>query len=191
MAVSLACSIPFDEQDKFSKHMFNYSLGEIIIREGDDSNAIYLLREGKVAVDRGRGTQIATIESVNFFGEMANIIKSRRTATIRVISPRVVVYKFETFDLNAIYNNPAWSEILITRLCNNVAEIDKQLEGALKEKQTLAEKINDLFYHSSTLCSALLSTQLDLTDGQRDTSKEWKLMQQLQSLSEPFHKVHQ
>ncbi len=189
MLVNNPTTIPPDEQERFSKYLYCYPVGSIIIQEGQDDNGIYLLREGTVAVDRGKATQIATIESVNFFGEMAMILKARRTATIRVISTKAVVYKFQSFDLHAIYNNPAWSELLITRLCANLAEVDKRVEGIARDKQRLSNKMSNLVDQGSMLCAELLSLQSDLTEDTTDNTRDWKLVHRMQELSENFPKT--
>ncbi len=180
MNASHISAIPSDEQEKFHNHLHTFPMNAIIIQEGQDDNALYLLREGKVAVERGRVTQIATIDAVNFFGEMAMIIKAPRSATIRVISTKAIVYKFQSFDLHAIYNNPAWSELLITRLCNNLAEIDKRVEMATKDRHRFSEKMKSLAEQSNEMYSALLSMQTELSDNHSDIVKEQKLVHHLQ-----------
>ncbi len=47
-----------------------YSKGEVIIKEGDQEHALYMLRVGKVEVLKGAGASresMSTIEAVNFF----------------------------------------------------------------------------------------------------------------------------
>jgi CRP-like cAMP-binding protein len=182
MLVSHTTTIPFSEQEKFSKYLMCYPNGALIIQEGHDDNAIYLLREGTVAVDRGSASQIATIEAVNIFGEMAMILKTRRTATIRVISPQAIVYKFQTFDLQAIYNNPAWSELLITRLCNNLSELDQRVEAVSRDRQRISDQVGNLVDQSSALTSALAAMQAEVSEGLTDTRQSWKQLHQMQEL---------
>lgn len=191
MLIGNSSTIPADEQEKFSKHLYRYIFGSVIIREGQDDNAIYLLREGSVAVEKmigDKSTQIATIEAVNFFGEMAMIAKTKRTATIRVTSPQAIVYRFQTFDLQAIFANPDWSELLITRLCKDLIDTSNRAVSAEHENNLLAEKNSRLTDQSIQLFSALLVLQGKIANDMIVNTKDWKLVHGMQELAENFLK---
>ena len=65
--------------------------GEIIIREGEAGQALYVLLSGRAEVIKGWATPdemvLDWIEENGFFGEMALIDGRPRSATIRVTSP--------------------------------------------------------------------------------------------------------
>lgn len=63
----------------------HYSPGEIIIREGEPSNSIYLIVSGRVKVTKHSGNKevLLTTQGKNtIFGEMALIDGKRRSATV-------------------------------------------------------------------------------------------------------------
>jgi CRP-like cAMP-binding protein len=178
-----------DEREKFAKYLYRYGYGDVIIREGQADTSLYLLRVGSVGVFKntmGEQKQIATIEAVNIFGEIASIIESPRTATVWVTSAEAVIYKFPTFDLKAIYSNPAWAELLITRLCNDVKDSNNR-------NAALEEKYNKLTHHTQenlrqieVLFSALIRLQRNLALGAVMNSKEWQFLVGLREMTLAF-----
>jgi hypothetical protein len=63
-----------------------YLPDEIILREGERGEKLYLLLEGRVAVVKNHGTpheqQLATQSAVDYFGEMAILDNEPRSATV-------------------------------------------------------------------------------------------------------------
>ena len=68
-----------------------YLPGELIVREGEPGDRLYLLLEGSVRVVKGHGTpqelELRTLEAVDYFGEMAVLADEPRSATIVAASP--------------------------------------------------------------------------------------------------------
>ena len=59
--------------------------GEVILREGDPGDSLYVLRSGDVAVRvsvRGQSRDVATLSAGQFFGEMSLMTGASRSATI-------------------------------------------------------------------------------------------------------------
>ena len=67
-----------------------YLPGEIIIREGERGEKLYLLLEGRVGIVKNHGTpnelQRATVSAVDYFGEMAILDNEPRSATVVALS---------------------------------------------------------------------------------------------------------
>lgn len=62
-----------------------YSKGDVIFRQGDPGDALYIVLGGKVKVvreDNGKREMIAVLEKKSCFGEMAILGEEYRTATI-------------------------------------------------------------------------------------------------------------
>ncbi|MFO0627095.1 MAG: cytochrome P450 [Polyangiales bacterium] len=55
--------------------------GEVVVREGDAADAFYVLREGRVRVERG-GRVLCALGPGDFFGEMGLLLGGVRTATV-------------------------------------------------------------------------------------------------------------
>lgn len=68
---------------KYGQH---FAAGEVIVREGEESSVAFYLDEGRVGLYREGGNgrpreRLAAIEAGNTFGEMAYLLKERRSAT--------------------------------------------------------------------------------------------------------------
>lgn len=60
--------------------------GEVVIQEGDYAGEFMVIQEGKADVLRG-GEKIGTLGPGNFFGEIAVLEKTRRTASVVARTP--------------------------------------------------------------------------------------------------------
>jgi HEAT repeat protein len=69
----------------------DYLAGEVICREGDPGDMLYLLLQGRVAVVKSHGTpeaiQLASMEAIDYFGEMAILDNEPRSATVVAQTP--------------------------------------------------------------------------------------------------------
>ena len=100
-----------------------YSKGEIIFRQGDSGEAMYIIQSGAVEVfreDNGKKTVLAHLGPGELFGEMALIDDRGRTATIKTLSrcrllpiTRKSLLARTTTDTGVIF---ALLEILVKRL---------------------------------------------------------------------------
>jgi len=176
-----------EERDKVAKYLYRYETGSEIIQEGStETGVLYLLREGTVGVFRKinqENRQIASIEAVNFFGEMGMLTGSPRTASIRVTSPAAVVYKFPSFDLRVVYTNPAWSQLLIRRLANDLVENNNHLIALEKKAETQEKELAGISARQAARVqqtALLLATMQELLGNIAAdvmmSSKEWKLV---------------
>lgn len=71
-----------------------YCVGEMIFREGDKADGLYLIRRGSVTVSRqisGKEVVLAYVSAGNYVGEMGLVSNSPRSATIKAASPTEVV----------------------------------------------------------------------------------------------------
>ncbi|MFZ5724592.1 MAG: cyclic nucleotide-binding domain-containing protein [Pseudomonadota bacterium] len=69
-------------------------LGDVIIREGDDGDAFYVIKEGRALVTRGTGSNqktLAALKNGACFGEDALIGDTKRNATITMTTDGVVM----------------------------------------------------------------------------------------------------
>jgi CRP-like cAMP-binding protein len=177
------------ERARYASHLSVFHFGDEIIHEGQADMFIYLLRLGSVGVFKkihGEQKQIAAIEAVNIFGEMAAIIETARTATIRVLSAEAVIYKFHAFDLKALYSNPAWVELLIKRLCIDVKETNTRSILLESEYDELNRRQLEMQKQCALLLSTLLVLEKDVAAGSVMNSKEWHFLNGMHALTVAF-----
>lgn len=65
-----------------------YRSGEVIVREGEPGNCMYVVQAGQVEVVRdegGRERRLGVIGEASFFGEMAIFETETRSATVRAL----------------------------------------------------------------------------------------------------------
>jgi CRP/FNR family transcriptional regulator, cyclic AMP receptor protein len=76
-------------------HPRRFGAGEVIFREGDQSNTCYLVRSGHARAIRehadGRQLALATFGPGDIFGELAMFDDERRSATVETIDPLEVL----------------------------------------------------------------------------------------------------
>ena len=66
--------------------------GEVLLSEGEKTGHLYVLAEGRLEVLRG-ATQVAVIdEPGSLVGEMASLLDTPHTATVRALGPAKVHY---------------------------------------------------------------------------------------------------
>lgn len=57
--------------------------GEIVVRKGDEGDSMFIIASGEVEVELGGGREPVMLGSGQFFGELALIERTTRTATVR------------------------------------------------------------------------------------------------------------
>jgi len=77
----------------------DFKKGDIILRQTDEANGMYVIKAGNVQVLRD-GKIMSTLTKGDFFGEMAIMLHEPRCATIRVSSDELSTYylSIEKFD---------------------------------------------------------------------------------------------
>jgi PPM family protein phosphatase len=63
-----------------------YAPGDIIVREGEPGQELFVVARGKVAVEQ-RGSVVSHMEAGGHFGEMALVEEAPRSATVRALAP--------------------------------------------------------------------------------------------------------
>ncbi len=107
--------------------------GEILFREDDPGDRMYLIKSGKIKITKGGGDvekTLAYLKEGDFFGEMAIIDESPRSATaIAVDETRLVIIDREAFR-NQVKKSPLIEYILET-LTHRLRATDEQIKFLL------------------------------------------------------------
>ena len=127
-------------------HHLSFAPGELIVRQGDDGDSMYIVIRGQVAIsyagiDRAE-IQVAVISPGEFFGEASLLTGERRNASAIALS-RVDCYKLDKAALEVIMSNrPELAEDMSVVLAHRVTELDTTREKADLEALRLREAEN-------------------------------------------------
>jgi CRP-like cAMP-binding protein len=117
--------------------------GEVLFDEGDRGEVMYLIREGKIKITKGKGEDekvLAVLKDGDFFGEMAIIDGSPRSASAIAITPTsLLVIDKETFK-SKLKENPLIEYTLetLTRRLRTTDEQIKLLTIKSEERRVIA-----------------------------------------------------
>ncbi|MDP2226604.1 MAG: cyclic nucleotide-binding domain-containing protein [Moraxellaceae bacterium] len=100
-----------------------YSAGDIVFRQGDDPDYLYLIRSGSVTVSQevgGRDVVLSYVSAGNYVGEMALLNDTPRTATVQAtIQTEMLLLDAVTFK-RVLAQNPEWRAVMGSRLLERV-----------------------------------------------------------------------
>ena len=106
-----------------------YEDGEILIRQGEVGDCMYVIQEGKVEVlieENGQEVQLAIRSAGDFIGEMAIFERDVRSATIRALGQvRVLTIDKKNF-LRRIHQDPSLAFRLVEILSGRIRELSEE-----------------------------------------------------------------
>lgn len=114
---------PFSDQAKqhLSENIrrHRYPPGEIIVRQGDQGDSLFIIVEGVVGVrvrsEETQSTEVARLGAGNIFGEMALLTGEKRTATVVSIS-ETLVYEITNEDIKPLLQQQPEVTELISKM---------------------------------------------------------------------------
>ena len=109
-----------------------YGGSEVLFKEGDPPDGLYLLRRGSVMVSRtiaGREVVLSYLSAGNYVGEMALLTDSPRSATVRAaVTTEAVVLDAGAFK-RVLGRNPKWREEMESRFLDRL-RVNAAMEAA-------------------------------------------------------------
>ena len=127
--------------------------GDFVFREGEEGDQMYIVQHGRVRVSKkigGRDHELAEIGPGEFFGEMAIVTKSRRTASIQAIEKtELLCFNREGF-LSMINKNPMIALNIIDRQCRRVQDLHLQIQHFAKRDARGLVALNLLLAYNRT-----------------------------------------
>ena len=139
----------------------NLDQGQVLFREGDVGNSLYLVDEGELEVIRG-GVRVAILSPGETVGEMAVVTGAPRSATIRALEPAKLFY----------IPKPAFDDLVhnATRVRDRVSELIALRTEDLKERLLVSKDEADQWMATA---SARLADQDDATPEEiKEAAKE-------------------
>ncbi|UCC32393.1 MAG: cyclic nucleotide-binding domain-containing protein [Phycisphaerales bacterium] len=113
-----------------------YQDGEIIVRQGEVGQSMFVIQEGQVEVlqeKEGKEVRLRTASAGEILGEMAIIDRVTRSATVRALGEvRVLTVDKRTF-LQRISEDPSMAFKMLQDLSNRVRELSAEL-ARLKDR---------------------------------------------------------
>ena len=109
-----------------------YNDGEVIIKQGDSGDCLYVIQKGRVEVIDESGEKeikLAELEEREFFGEMGLFEKDVRSATIRAIGETKVLTIDKKNFYQTIQNDPSIAYRLLESMSKRLRETNKKLNG--------------------------------------------------------------
>ena len=101
-----------------------FAKGDVIFAEGDKGDAMFVIRTGEVAIERG-GHVMETLGPGGIFGEMALIDGSPRSATVRAKTDCVVAPINEKSFLFLVHETPFFAVAVMRTLANRLRRMDE------------------------------------------------------------------
>lgn len=107
-----------------------YSNGQDIIRQGEMGDCMYVVQSGRVEVVQNseHGEQhLATLETGDFFGEMAVFEKELRSATVRSIGEARVLKVDKKTLLRRIREDPLLAVNLLQTMSHRIRDLNAEI----------------------------------------------------------------
>jgi CRP-like cAMP-binding protein len=106
-------------------------IGEVIFREGDEGNAMYVVLGGEMEVTKasrgGVDARVAVLGPGDWFGEMSIVDIQPRSATVRAVAPSRLV-RISAADLDSLYRHDVRSYAIV--VLNLARELSRRLRVA-------------------------------------------------------------
>ena len=107
-----------------------YRDGEVIVRQGEVGNCMYVIQSGEAEVLEEVGdktVRLAMLGESDFFGEMAIFEREVRSATVRALGDvRVLTVDKKTI-LRRIQQDPALAFRIVEHICHRLRKLDSEL----------------------------------------------------------------
>ena len=131
--------------------------GDILFREGDESDAMYVIKSGRIAITKAKGNSeivLAELKPGEMLGEMAFFDAKPRSAGAKAISDaEVIVLPFAA--LNAQFKTfPEWLKAMVKTVNSHL----RQANQRIKNLETAQSESEEMFPpHSITRLCAIIS----------------------------------
>ncbi len=118
-------------------HEVHFNKGDVAFREGDRSDCMYYIHEGRIGVFKGYGTErqklLTELTAEMFFGEMGIFEGLCRTATAVALEDDTCAEVIREKDLNVIFErNPAMALMVLQHLSGRLRRLTKDYLKACK-----------------------------------------------------------
>ena len=107
-----------------------YEDGEVVVRQGDNGDRMYVVQEGEVEVvveQDGREVRLGVRKAGDFFGEMAIFEREVRMATVRALgSARILSVDRKNF-LRRVHEDPSLAYRIVQAMSGRIRELSAEV----------------------------------------------------------------
>lgn len=107
-----------------------YLNGEIIVKQGEQGDCLYVIQEGRVEVIDESGEKeikLAELGETEFFGEMGLFEKDVRSCTVRALGDAKIMTIDKKNFYKTIQKDPSLAYRLLEKMSNRLRETNKKL----------------------------------------------------------------
>lgn len=107
-----------------------YNNGEVVIKQGEEGDCLYVIQEGKVEVIDESGAKeikLAELGETEFFGEMGLFEKDVRSCTVRAIGDAKIMTIDKRNFYKTIQKDPTLAYRLLEKMSNRLRDTNKKL----------------------------------------------------------------
>ena len=128
-----------------------YESGDVIFSEGDVTNEMFIIQEGKVVITKkvaGREVFLAMLERGDFFGEMALLDSQPRNATcMAIVRTKLVAIKSGEL-LMKLRRDPTLALEMLQTMSRRVRFLDDQLAELMQSEMVSRQQLEKLLAKS-------------------------------------------
>ena len=108
-----------------------YRDGEVIVRQGEAGDCMFVVQGGDVEVlrenEKQKEVRLAVLHEKDFFGEMALFDREVRSATVRALGEaRVLTVDRKSF-LRRVHEDPSLAFRIVEQMSHRIRELDAEM----------------------------------------------------------------
>jgi len=107
-----------------------YRDGEVVIRQGERADCMYIVQEGQVEVvaEAANGdVRLGVLEAGNVFGEMALFSRAPRSATVRALGETRVLRVDKEGFLKRMHEDPSLAFRILQKMADRIRTLDAEI----------------------------------------------------------------
>ncbi|MDZ4678295.1 MAG: Crp/Fnr family transcriptional regulator [Oligoflexia bacterium] len=142
-----------------ASHLKQLKQGEILFKEGDAPDSMYVVKKGRLIVFKPKGTseiELAEVRAGQMIGEMAFFDQKPRSASIKAaVDSEVIELPFKALQ-SQFDQFPEWLKAMTKTINDHLREANKRIKN-LEQVQNTGAKANSLTpYQANKLCAILM-----------------------------------
>jgi CRP-like cAMP-binding protein len=126
------------DKNPFARFLHRYTKGQVLFREGEEGEDMYIIQSGKVAIKKqvkdGPDATLAILEKGDFFGEMAVLERLPRSASAEVVEDGDLIKIDNEIFGDMIKANPEIAIRMLRKYSIRLRETNRQIEAILAAK---------------------------------------------------------